>query len=228
MPTSPFEDIPPGAVISGIERLPSDPNVCRVRVDGRVIARLRAIDVEALDLSAGQAWTDALARTLEATLAMNKARRTAFNVLGRRAYSRGELVERLVRKGHDRTAARLVADEMVADGWLDDAEYARAVARGVLAQKPAAHRLLVQKLLARRIDRELAEQITHEILEDVDLAGSALELARRRLRTMTGVSDATARRRLGAMLARRGFDADIVLGVLDDLELGFDNDAANQ
>ncbi|UCD75038.1 MAG: regulatory protein RecX [Phycisphaerales bacterium] len=219
-----FQDIPAGATISDIEPLASDPNIRRIKVDGKVAARLRAGDVAALDLAVGQAWTDTLARAVKSALATNKARKAALSILGRRGYARAELLERLVRKGHDRTSARLVADEMVADGWIDEEEYARSIARGILSRKPAGHRLLIQKMLTRRIEPELAERIAQEALRDVDLTEAAAALARRRLETMTGLPPAAVRRRLSGLLARRGFDREVIQAAISGLEIVFDGD----
>ena len=218
-----FENITNGATISNIEPIASDPNLRRVKVDGKVVARLRATDVAALDLTVGQPWTETLARAIGATLAANRARKAALNMLGHRGYARAELAERLTRKGHDQTSARLAAEEMVADGWIDEEEYARSVARGVLIRRPAGHRLLVQRMLARRIDRDLAQRIAEELLQETDLVEAAAALARKRLGTMRGVGPPTARRRLAGLLARRGFDGEVIQAALREVEFDFDD-----
>lgn len=212
-------DIPPGARITHLETVTSNPNLTRIRVDGRVVARLRTDEVAELHLAVGDEWTDACARSVMHCLAMAKARKTALNILSRRGYSRAELASRLIRKGHEREVAFSVADEMVADGWIDEAEYARSVARSALAGKPAGHRLIVQKLRARKLDRELAERIAAEMLEDVDLTDAAIDLAQRRLRTMGNLPETTARRRIAALLTRRGFDGDTVRTAMDRIQV---------
>jgi len=226
MPDPLFENIPDGATISNIEPVASDPNIRRVKVNGRSVARLKASDVAALDLSVGQPWTEALGRAIQAAIAANRARKAALNLLGRRGYSRAELLDRLTRKGHDQTSARLAVEEMAAEGWIDEEEYARSVGRGVLGRKPAGHRLLVQRMVARRIDRDLARRVAEELLLDTNLVEAAAGLARKRLRAMKGIGPAATRRRLTGLLARRGFDSEIIQEALREVEGNFDDQPA--
>jgi len=60
MPTRnpPAEPMPIGETITAIRPLPSDPSMRSVRIGRRVIARLRADDIESIGLHAGQTLTD--------------------------------------------------------------------------------------------------------------------------------------------------------------------------
>jgi regulatory protein len=52
---------------------------------------------------------------------------------------------------------------------------------------------------------------------DVDEAGGALALARKRFNQLSGYDEQTQRRRLAAFLQRRGYDWPTVKGALDTL-----------
>jgi len=216
------EEIPVGEMITAIRPLPSDPSMRSVRIGRRVIARVRADDVESIGLHAGQILTDELAGAIEEVLALTKARKDALRLLGRRGYSCGQLVDRLKRKGHAESIARAVVDELRDGDWLDDEEYARAVAREIRARGPASTRLIMQKLRQRRIDGDLARRVAEEALADTDPVEEAVTLAEKRMRSMRSVPPATAARRIAAALARRGFDMDTIrtaiqrAGILDD------------
>ena len=218
----PAEPMPVGEAITAIRPLPSDPSMRGVRIGRRVIARLRATDIESLGLEAGQILTDELAGAIEEVLALTRARRDALRLLGRRGYSSGQLVDRLKRKGHAESTARAVVDELRDGDWLDDEEYARAVAREICARGPASPRLIMQKLRQRRIDADLARRVAEETLADTDPVEEAIALAEKRMRSMRSVPRATAARRIAAALARRGFDMDTIraaiqrAGVLDN------------
>ncbi|MDY7109729.1 MAG: regulatory protein RecX [Planctomycetota bacterium] len=219
---TPAEPLPIGEEITTIRPLPSDPSMRSVRVGRRVIARLRASDVESIGLRAGEILTDELAGAIEAVLAVNNARKDALRLLGRRGYSSGQLVDRLKRKGHDESASRAVVDELLADNWLDDEEFARAVAREIRARGPASTRLIIQKLRQRRIEGDLARRVAEEALADVDPVEEAIALAETRLRTMGRVPPATAARRLSGALARRGFDMDTIRTALERVKIADD------
>lgn len=217
-----LKDVPVGATISDISPLPSDPNVQRIKVGGRIVARLSGRDVEQLNLEPGQEWTDELAERVAHQVARAKARKTALNALGRRSLSRGQLIERLQRRGHDADAAASVADELEADGWLDDAAYARELAESLCRSQPASQRLIVHKLVQRKFSRDLAERVAAEVLEGTDAVEQAMEFAEKRYRSMQSLSPAVAVRRIAGALARRGFDHSTTreviarLGILDE------------
>ena len=206
-------------VISAIDPLPSDPNVLRVRVGGRLAARLQRPDVERLGLGAGQAWTAEVAEAVQQAVELGKARKAALAALGRRALSRGELTLRLEAKGHEAEIIAMVLDELETDGWLDDRAYARSVAHELTRRKPASRRLLMQRLQARQIDVEVAAMVADEVAEADEPTAEAERFARERLRSMGSLPPATAARRIAGALARRGFDAETIEAVLSELEL---------
>ena len=218
-------DIPPESVIGDIRPMPSDPNMRSVRVGRRVVARLRAADIEALGLEVGQPFTPELASAVAEALELNKARKAALGLLSRRAYSSRQIIQRLTRRGHAKAIARRVIEQLLADGWLDDEAYAESLAGEIIAAKPAGQRLIVHKLIARGIDAELANRAAEGVLADRDLLTDAEALARKRLNALRGVPRATALRRIAGLLSRRGFDRDTIMAVLSRLEVAEEDDA---
>ncbi len=142
-------------------------------------------------------------------------REHALCLLDRRGYSRVELAERLVSKGHDRDLTDVVVERLAACGLLDDEAYAHTVAAGVLQKKPASAALIEQKLLARRIPPDIARRVAAEILADTDPVDAATRMVRGILAGGAVRSAEATRRRLGAALSRRGFDTDIISSVLE-------------
>jgi regulatory protein len=208
-----------GGVISDIRPVASDPNLRHVRVDDSAVATLRAADIEALSLAVGQRWTAALARQVEETIALNKARKQAMSLLSRRGYSRAELIERLVKRQHEARVAEAIADELQRDGWLNERAYAEDVVRGTVRRGPAGRRLIQERLQRRGVAGDIAGEVTAQAASGQDDRQAALELARRRLATMAGIDPAKARRRLAGLLARRGFDDEVIAGTLRSLSL---------
>ncbi len=139
-----------------------------------------------------------------------KARRYAAALLGRRAYSRQKLVDRMIRTGFDEAIARRVAERFVASGVLDDAALAASMALAEVSRTPAGAFFLEMKLVSKGIDRATAKHAAAEALADRDLVEDAVALATKRLAVLNpSLDDATKRRRLYAGLARRGFSPDL-------------------
>ncbi|TVQ51291.1 MAG: RecX family transcriptional regulator [Phycisphaerales bacterium] len=220
-------DTPSGTVtITAIEPLPSNPNRRRIKVAGRRRVTLADHEVERLGLEVGMAWTEELARRVEASQTAMKIRKAAMARLARRSYSRGDLAERLLKKDFPSELVDQVLDQLAEDGWLDDELFARQLAESILRQKPAGRRLLVQKLVQKRVDRELAERTAREVLSETDPVEDATALVERRLQSMSGLSRATRIRRLSGLLARRGFDPDTVRSAINALRLQDDDSDA--
>ena len=213
-----------GPVISEIQPLDSDPNMRRIRVGRQTMATLRAADIEALGLKVGQPWTEPLARSVLAEVAANKARRDAMQLLGRRAYSRGEVAQKLQKKGYDQATAMRIADELATDGWIDDEAYGQAIVEEAARRKPAAEELLLAKLQGRKIEPEAAKRIARAAVAGADPVDKALELSRDRLADWEPMPAEKAARRIAGMLARRGFDEQVVTDVIAKLGLRTDSD----
>lgn len=215
-----FPDIPSGATISEISPLPSDPNVRRVRIGRRVVARLRVADIERLELAPGMEWTDELAARVWEAIELDKARKDAFTMLGRKALSRAELTERLMKKSHASSVAERIADEFTEDGWIDDAALARAIIDHQRARTPAGEHLLRDKMQQRGIPDAVAEQTLSDQQADGNPIDEAHTLAEQRYRSMRSLPAPTAARRLAGALHRRGFDEETIETVLH--QMGFD------
>ena len=205
--------------ISEIRPLGSDPNLRRVRVGNKTVATLRAIDIDALQLSVGDSWTQRLQQAVARTTAINRSRRDAMKLLGRRPLSRREVIDKLSSKGHDRSIVEQLADELQTEGWIDDAGLAMALRDELVKRKSAGPRLIQAKLKSRQIEPDLADQLSRDAATSDSNLQTALTLAKRRLKSMANQPRPVAQRRIAATLARKGFDDDVIEQVLDKLNL---------
>ncbi len=142
-------------------------------------------------------------------------REYALGLLDRRAYSCGDLTHRLVSKGHDRALVYLVIGRLVDCGLLDDEALARAMAEATVRKKPASAALIEQKLHAHRIPPDIAARVVAEILDGGDPVEAATQLARDLLAARRGNTRRANLQRIGAVLSRRSFDADIISEALE-------------
>lgn len=208
----------PGARIDALVPRGADPNLRRVVVDGAAVATLRAADVEALGLAPGMAWTPALDARVRSAVESGRARALALSALSRRSLSRGELEERLERRGYSGVARSVVA-QIAADGWLDDDACARERCREILRRGPAGPARLAHELARRRIAPEVARRAIAEALEGADPREAALLLARATVKRAARLGPEALARRVAATLERRGFDGETIASTLDTLRL---------
>ena len=137
----------------------------------------------------------------------------AIALLAIRAYSTHELEQRLRRRGCAAEEIAAVVARLTAARYLDDAEYARAWARSRARRLSLGPARLARELRARGVDSaHIADALAETATED-DPRVLAEEAAARRLKTLQGVPAATARRRLAAFLARRGFATAVIIDV---------------
>ncbi len=142
-------------------------------------------------------------------------REYALGLLGRRAYSCGDLTHRLVSRGHDPNLVDVVIGRLVDCGLLDDEAVARALAEATVRKRPASAALIEHKLHARRIPPDIAQRVAAEILDGIDPVEAAARLARDLLATRRGKAVEANRQWIGATLSRRGFDTDIISEALE-------------
>lgn len=181
-----------------------------VRVGGRGVATLSNQRVAELGLHVGQAWTPALEAQVAEAKEYDTAMRKAMNRLGARAMSRRTLDKKLKDLEFPDAVRQRVLDRLESLKLLDDEAFARMVIRSELSRKAAGPRLLSQKLWQKGIDRKLADRLIAEAVEPLDQSEEAAELARRKLKSMSRLDPVARKRRIYAMLARRGFGPDTI------------------
>jgi regulatory protein len=135
-------------------------------------------------------------------------REQAIRFLARREYARSELAQRLAAKGGERDAIRAVLDALVAEGYLSDVRYARAV----VAQKSGSHsrRGIVTSLKAKGVGAQDIDLAVAETELDDDAALCALW----HRRFGEPPADERAKARQVRFLQARGFALSAILKLL--------------
>jgi regulatory protein len=135
-------------------------------------------------------------------------REQAIRLLARREYARSELEQRLAAKGGERDAVRAVLDALVAEGYLSDVRYARAV----VVQKSASHsrRSIVASLKAKGVGPQDIDSAVAETEFDDDAALRALW----QRRFGEPPADERAKARQVRFLQARGFALSAILKLL--------------
>ena len=125
-------------------------------------------------------------------------RQKALELLSRRPHSRRELKDKLLRRGVSEEDAEDCMQWLSDRGFLDDEEYAGAVARHYAAKGYGAGRVR-SELQRRGIDRELAADTLSDLPDNAGKIDAFLA------RKLTNVNDREAVRKVSAALFRRGF-----------------------
>ena len=125
-------------------------------------------------------------------------RQKALEMLSRRPYSRRELKDKLLRRGTDEQSVEDCIAWLDEHGFLDDGEYAGAVARHYTAKGYGAGRVK-SELRRRGIEREQAEDTLSALPENTEKLDAYIA---RRLRDP---SDRDSVSKISAALFRRGY-----------------------
>ncbi len=150
-------------------------------------------------LFTGRELDEAEYAALESAALRTRARSKALELLGRRAMSRRELIDKLTEKDIAPADAEDAAEYLASLGYLDDAQYAGSLTRHY-AQKGYGPGRIRQELYRRGVPKELWEEALSELPEDTDALDALID---RRLRGER--PDRKELKRLTDMLLRRGF-----------------------
>lgn len=145
---------------------------------------------------------------------MENAKLVGTQLLAHHAWSRAELVARLVRRGFAEELAQAAVAHLEHLGFTSDAKLAVSAVDAELRKKPAGRKLLEHKLSARGLSPDLAAHAIDAALADSSESQRAQALVMDELARRGGVIDDATRRRVAALLARRGFDEETALNAV--------------
>ncbi|MDX1683019.1 MAG: regulatory protein RecX [Phycisphaeraceae bacterium] len=206
------------AEITALSPTRRDAERLNVKVDGKFVTVLTRKAVERLDLTVGTEWTDQLAETVIAAGAVEKAVRDGLRRVNRRPTSRRRLADKLRKKEHPADAIEKALDKLEEIGALDDEAFGRALIEEWSRSKPVGPRMIRSKLRQRGLSPQLADRLSDEHAPSTaEQYDTALEFARRKAEAMHRDDPGRRYRRLQGMLARRGFDAEVVREVLEEV-----------
>jgi regulatory protein len=145
------------------------------------------------------------------------AREAALRLLERTRRTRSDLARRLRDKGYAPAILDPVLDRLAAVGLVDDVEYASAFLTERWGRRAAGWRRLEGELRRRGVAPEdiAAARARREAREGIpDETASARKLVAQAARRYARLEPRVRRQRLYALLARRGFDGDVIEAAL--------------
>lgn len=213
-----------GQTITAIEVVTKDPLLRRIKIGRKTLATLPLDDVEAIGIAKGEVVTNELASALEQAVMRLHIRKTAHKLIKRRAFSRGELIKKLQTTCSNSLLIETVVDDLCNKGAIDDEAYGRNIAISLTQRGPISQSQLKQKLCARHINPDLAQQIADQTLAENDPVEAAVTFARKRIKTMHSKPQIVITRRLWGALSRRGFDSETIRIVMNKVGLDIAED----
>src|SRR5215211_4390230 len=206
-------ETPRAGRITALRPTKRDPDRVAVDIDGSFAFAIPATLVADQRLEVGNELDGEQVAALLSADQAARATEAALVFLGYRPRSEKEVRDRLRHGGYEQDAIDHTISQLHEWRYLDDADFARRWVENRTAHRPRGKRLLQQELRHKGIDTETAREAIDGA--DLDEAGAAEELARRRLPAYAGDDLAAIRRRLGAYLARRGYGYDVVRTALE-------------
>jgi len=150
------------------------------------------------------------------------ARKILLDQLTGRARTRSELADKLASRNVPADVARRLLDRFEEVGLVDDAAFAREWVEQRQSGRGLARRALAQELKRKGIEDDVAREALDEVGDDDELE-SARILVRAKLRSVRGLDQDKAIRRLVGMLARKGHNSSVAFRVVKE-ELNADVD----
>ena len=197
-----------------------NPDLVNVHIDGEFRTAVAYAALNAQQLRTGDVITEAQLERLMAVDELWKAKDAALVLLSVRARARGELNDRLRRKGYSEAAAAHALAEVERLGLLDDAAFAESWVRDRLKLRPRGARALVYELVRKRVAPDVARAavarvMSAERVSDDDLCMAAADRWVATHPPKPGEDAARRERRLGAYLGRRGYGPGAVRAAVD-------------
>jgi regulatory protein len=208
------QPIAPGT-ISGVEPTQRDPERVSVFIDGRFAFALPAIVAVQRGLRRGVALDEGAVRELDAIAAGEKATEVALHFVAYRPRSEREVRDRLRRRAFVPEAIDYAIEKLRGWRYLDDRAFAEYWVENRTEHAPRGRRALASELRAKGVERDVVDDILEE--RELNEDEAALDLARKRLRSLASLDAETQKRRLAAFLSRRGYDWDVIRPVLKEL-----------
>jgi len=143
----------------------------------------------------------------------------ALNMLAFRGRSTAELRRQLLKKGEQADEVERVIARLTEQRLLNDTDFARQYARLKLTAAGSSRFRIIQELGRKGIAKPMAEEAIENLkeAEGIDASESISRVAEKKWKTLARLDGQTARRRLYAFLARRGFNPDEIRAAMSAL-----------
>ncbi|MCK4395411.1 regulatory protein RecX [candidate division WOR-3 bacterium] len=146
------------------------------------------------------------------------AKQKVLRLFNRRIYSEKEIREKLKKKGYEDKTIQIVVQDLKEISLINDYSFAKAFVSDRLRLNPKGSFQIAYELRKKGISQAIIDKVFSEEKVIEGDAYRALEIARKRLKTLKTIKDKkTIKRRLYNFLLRRGFSYEVIKKVFDEL-----------
>lgn len=141
---------------------------------------------------------------------VDKAKKAAFTLLGRRSYTRKEICEKLNKRGFGDGVIKKTVSILERIRVIDDRDFAWRFVQEKLRLRPAGKPVLKRDLYRRGVEASVIEDVLAEAFGEIDLEAVAFRLLCKRRSRYLQLDRKKAWNRMYAFLASRGFSPDVI------------------
>ena len=140
-----------------------------------------------------------------------------YRYLTVRNRSEKEIRDYLIKKQAEPQVITAIINLLYEQKFLNDELFARSWVRSRARFRPRGKRVLAMELTQKGIDRELIEKILNEENEEIpDELTQAKNLINKRIEKLRGAPRQEIYNKVGAFLARRGYNWDMIKKAIDE------------
>ena len=202
--------------ITAIEIQKNDPDRRSIYIDGDFSVGVSSEVVLTLGLYVGQEVGEQELEAVAYREDRRKAINSAINLLSYRDRTIGEIGKRLKSKSYPEDLIGEVIEELTRLELVDDKKFSKDWVESRGKFKPKSRSALVAELRNKGVDKELAERAVENIDDEGEFK-MAKSVAENAARKTSKEGDALVRY-LSGVLARRGFNWEIIRRVLEELK----------
>jgi regulatory protein len=187
---------------------------CRIFINNQAGFSCPAVAVERLSLRVGVELTPEVRQRIEEIMRQSKCRAAGLRILAARDHSRAELAAKLKRR-FEADIVQSVVDDLAARDVLNDSRFARAKTESSARRGHHGPARALADLQRSGVADDIAADAVRGVYGPDQRLAVAFDLARRQVARLKKLPMQLACQRLGAMLARRGFDEEDVRTVVE-------------
>ena len=202
--------------ITDIQPHLQNPLLFNISLDGRQHLIVPTILVENLGLRIGLEIEAEVIEKLIAAEEMMRAKKFALNLLSDEIYSKTQMSRYLKKEGFRDETVETIVTELIQSGHIRDRKFAEKWVQRRLKSNPRGRKLLKMELIEKGVDRKTAEQVVNEVNAN-DEESLALQIAEKQRKKYKHLSNQAAHRRLHGYLARRGYDSDLIMKIIQQV-----------
>ena len=202
--------------ITHIQEQQKHPSHHEIFLDDKPFVVIPSAFVEKFGLRIGlEIEAEVIEKLIAADEAM-RAKNYSLDLLRENIYSKTQMTRELEREGFGEQAVKTIIAELIHSGHIRDRLYAENWIQRRQKSNPKGRTVLKQELIDKGVDREIAEQVLAAVKSEEE-SKLAFQIAQKRAKQYKRLPIHVAKRRLHGFLARRGFEPEVILQVIEQV-----------